>query len=104
MLLPQVIVVNQSVSLPQYAQLARACDVSGATDRLAVRNFVSMVGRLQRTLLLPQNLQQAGVTKAQWDEQEKKIIQAALADACCKTNPVPVTESLLMDVLRTVRP
>ena len=104
MLLPRVILVNQAGCLSQYAQLARSCDVSGATERLAVRNLISMIGRLQRTLLLPQDLQQAGVTKAQWEAQEEKILQAALADACCKTNPVPVTKELLMDVLKAVIP
>ena len=104
MLLPQVILVNQSACLSQYAELAKACEITGATERLAVRNFISMLGRLQRTLLLPQNLQQAGVTKAQWEEQEEKILRAALADACCKTNPVPVTEELLQQVLKAVVP
>lgn len=104
MLLPSVISCNASVCLGKYAELARLCEVSGATDRLAVRNFISMLTRLQRTLLLPQNLLQAGITKEQWKENEEKILQAALADACCKTNPVPVTKKLLCDVLKAVSP
>lgn len=104
MLLPGVMACNQSEVLSQYAALAGFCGLPGATERLALKNLTAAILRLQRTLLLPQNLQQAGITKEQWQQAEENILQAALADPCCKTNPVPVTGELLKDVLRTVRP
>lgn len=104
MLLPGVMACNQSAALSQYAALARFCGLPGATDRLALRNLTAAILRLQRTLLLPQNLQQAGVTKEQWRQAEEKILQAALADPCCKTNPIPVTKTLLEEIIKAVRP
>lgn len=104
MLLPGVIEYNRAAGLRQYAALAKYCDLPAATDRLAVRNLIFSITRLQRTLLLPQNLTQAGVTKEQWKQNEDAIIQAALLDPCCKTNPVPVTREGLVEIIKAVRP
>ena len=103
-LLPEVIRLNQKAALGQYAMLAKLCDLSGATQRLGVRNLIIAIGRLQRNLLLPQTLGQAGIKKEQWEEKESSICAAALADACCKTNPVAVTEQDLLEILKAVRP
>lgn len=104
MLLPGVMMYNCPVGLPRYAALARYCGLPGATDRLALKNLVAAILRLQRTLLLPQNLRQAGVTKEQWQKEEEKILQVALDDPCCKTNPVTVTKQGLLEILKAVRP
>lgn len=104
MLLPGVISCNLPVAEAQYAELARVCGLPSATDRLAVRNLVSAIVRLQRVLLLPQSLSQAGVSKQQWKEQEESIIQAALEDPCCKTNPAPVNHEAVIKILKAVQP
>ena len=103
-LLPEVMAYNRPIGLPRYAMLARMCELPAATDRLAVRNLIFLITRLQRTLLLPQTLHQAGVTKQQWEQEEETILQAALEDPCCKTNPVPVTKEGLLEILKAVRP
>ena len=104
MLLPEVMAFNRSAGLSQYAALAKLCDRSGATDRMSMRELVFAITRLQRALLLPQNLHQAGVSKQQWLEHEEGIVEAALADPCCKTNPVAVTREGVMQILRAVQP
>ena len=104
MLLPGVMAYNATVGLGQYAALARLCGISAPTDRLALRNLITAITGLQRTLLLPQNLRQAGVSKEQWEEKERAVIDAALIDPCCKTNPVHVTEDGLREILKAVIP
>ncbi|MBP3633030.1 MAG: iron-containing alcohol dehydrogenase [Oscillospiraceae bacterium] len=104
MLLPGVIAFHTEEGVGQYAELARFCGLTAATDRLAVRSLSMTITRLQRTLLLPQNLAQAGVSKEQWQEKEEQILQAALLDPCCKTDPGTVTRQAIVEILRTVRP
>lgn len=104
MLLPAVIQCNLSAALPQYAELARCCGLPSATERLAVRSLQTAIYRLQRVLLLPQNLAQAGVTTAQWNEKKDAILEAALEDPCCKTNPVEPGITDLQKILKAVQP
>jgi len=104
LLLPEVMLHNQTAGQQQYAELARFCDLAGPTERLSVRNLILSIRRLQRSLLLPQTLQQAGITAQQWKEKKDEILQAALADPCCKTNPVPVTKEGLEEVLKVISP
>lgn len=104
MLLPGVMAYNAAAGLGQYAALARFCGVSAPTDRLALRNLVCAITGLQRTLLLPQNLRQAGISGEQWKEKEQAVIDAALADPCCRTNPVDVTEDGVREILKAVIP
>ncbi len=104
MLLPSVMEYNMSEGHTQYAALARLCGMAGATDRLTVRSLLCGIVRLRRELLLPQDLRQAGVEKALWEQGRETIIEAALADPCCKTNPVPVTKDGLAEILKAVEP
>ena len=104
MLLPGVMAYNASAGLKQYAALARLCGLPAPTERLALRNLISAITGLQRTLLLPQNLRQAGISGEQWKEKEGAVVSAALADPCCKTNPVDVTEDGAREILKAVAP
>lgn len=104
LLLPEVILFNQSAGQTQYVLLAKLCEITGATDRLTLRNLVMQIRRLQRSLLLPQTLLQAGITKEQWAEKKDAIVHAALLDSCIKTNPVPITAEGLEDLLKAVEP
>lgn len=104
MLLPGVMACNAHSGLKQYAALARFCGLPTPTDRLALRNLISAITRLQKTLLLPQSLKQAGIEKQQWKEKEQSVIDAALEDPCCRTNPVPVTKEVLTEILKAVAP
>lgn len=104
MLLPSVMEYNMEEGQAQYAALARLCGMAGATDRLAVRALICAIVRLRRELLLPQDLRQAGVEKALWEQEREKILAAALADPCCKTDPVSVTKDGLAQILKAVEP
>lgn len=99
-LLPPVLQANASAAMPLYAELARSCGLSGQTDLLAFRNLITAVERLRQQLNMPGNLREAGITQPQWKSVQEQIVQTALADSCCKTNPVPVDRSMLLEILR----
>ena len=44
----------------------------------------------------------AGIDPAEIRTKAEAIMKAALADPCCATNPVPVTEEMVRAVLREV--
>lgn len=104
MLLPSVLAYNASMSMHRYAEAARQCGLQGATDRIALRNLTGSLVRLRRSLQLPENLSQAGIEKADWQRHLDGILDAALADPCCRTNPVPVTREGLRTILKAVEP
>ena len=97
-LLPHVMSAN-TTALPQYARLARACGLSGATDRLSLRNLSAAIVRLRTAMEMPSNLSQAGIVLPQ---DRTALIDAILADACCESNPVPVTAELAERILKAV--
>ena len=97
MILPHVMAVNQS-ALHQYAQLAKACGLSGPTEKLSLRNLTAAIVRLRQKLSLPASLSQAGVSL----ENMADLVPAILSDGCCGTNPEPVTEIMAEQVLRAV--
>lgn len=101
-LLPSVVAINAQVMGSHYARLARESGLSGSADTLAVRNLRNGLIRLRRELRLPQTLAQAGVRPQDVRRNRDVIIQAALADPCCKTNPVEPTAGLLEALLEEV--
>ena len=100
-LLPHILEQNAEAN-GKYAALARAAGLGGSTDMLAVRNLKNALIRLRRELHLPQDLAQAGVSSGQIRKKTDQIVQDALADPCCATNPVPVTEAMVRTVLTAV--
>lgn len=86
----------------KYARLARAAGLGGSADTVALRNLKNGLIRLRKDLGLPQTLSQAGAPPAQVWAATGEIVEAVLADPCCKTNPVPVEDYLVRRVLEEV--
>ncbi len=101
-LLPAVVSVNAQAAGKKYAALARAAGLPGSADTLAVRSLKNRLIELRRELRLPATLAEAGVSPSTVEKQTCALTQAALADPCCKTNPVPVTGTLVQALLREV--
>lgn len=97
MLLPNVMTVNTSAS-PQYVRLAKLCGVSSATERLSLRSLTAAIVRLRTALGMPATLRQAGIEP----ENIAELIPQIMADGCCKTNPDPVDEHMVKQVLQAV--
>ena len=102
MLLPHVIAANTPAAAAQYAWLAKVCGVEAATQRLLVKNLQTAIVRLRTAMGMPATLERAGVDPVQVQKRQSELVEAVLADRCCKTNPVPVTARLAEQVLKAV--
>ncbi len=100
-LLPAVVEANAAAN-GHYAQLARAAGIGGAADTVAVRNLKNTLIRLRKELRLPATLAQAGIPPRQVREATDSLVQAALADPCCATNPVTPDSAMVRRVLQQV--
>ena len=101
-LLPSVISCNAHAGLQKYAQMARAAGFAGSADTVALRNLKNGLIRLRRELNLPDTLLKAGVHPRRIWEDTAAIVDAVLADPCCKTNPLPVEDFLVRRILEEV--
>lgn len=101
-LLPSVIASNAQAAGAKYAQLARAAGLGGSADAVALRNLKNGLTRLRRELGLPQTLSQAGVAPGKVWADTAGIVEAVLADPCCKTNPIPVEDFQIRRILEEV--
>ena len=102
-LLPSVLEHNAPAAGKKYAQLARCAGLSGAADTLALKNLKNALIRLRKNLELPASLQEAGVDLRLLQQKKQALVEAVMSDPCCQTNPVPVTQALVLAVLEEVR-
>ena len=98
-LLPGVVDCNLPVCGEKYARLARAANLSGASDTLAVRNLKNALIRLRKTLNMPATLREAGIKTLDVES----VVKTVLADPCCGTNPVKADPHTVRKVLEAVR-
>ena len=101
-LLPSIVATNAHVAGAKYAQLARFCGMGSTADTLAVRNLRNNLVRLRRELKLPETLAQAGIAPGALRSAMNEIVSAALADPCCKTNPMRPEDFLVRRILEEV--
>ena len=101
-LLPAVLMKNAAAEPGRYAELARSAGIGAASDVMAVRELKNRLLGLRRELMLPETLAQAGVDPAVLRQREQQIIQAALADPCCGTNPVKPEPHMVREILSQV--
>ena len=101
-LLPSIVSCNAHVCGKKYAELARAAGMSGSADTIAVRNLRNGLLRLRKELNLPETLAQAGVAPRLVWQNAEKIVEATLADPCCKTNPMEAEGFLVRRILEEV--
>ena len=101
-LLPSIVACNAHVAGKRYAELARSVGMEGSADSVAVRNLRSGLIRLRRELKLPETLAQAGIEPRAVHAAAGDIVAAALADPCCRTNPVVPEAYLVRKILEEV--
>ena len=102
MLLPAVVGFNAHVAGEKYAQIARAAGIGGSADTIAVRNLRNALVRLRRELKMPETLAQAGVPPREVWAATGQIVEATLADPCCKSNPMKVEDFVVRRILEEV--
>ena len=101
-LLPAVLECNAPEALGAYAAMARGLGFTASSDVMALRSLKNGLVQLRRELGLPQTLAQAGVDLRKLREQEQKVVEAALADPCCETNPVKPEAHMVRQILSGV--
>ena len=101
-LLPAVIECNAHAAAGRYARIAGAAGLGGSAETIAVRNLKNALVRLRRELHLPDTLAQAGISPAAVRSRTKELVDAALADPCCATNPMKVEDFMVRRVLGAV--
>ncbi len=101
-LLPSIVSCNAHVCGKKYAELARAAGMGGSADTIAVRNLRNGLIRLRQELNLPETLAQAGIEPRFVWQNVDKIVEAALADPCSKSNPMEPEGFLVRRILEEV--
>ena len=90
-LLPPVI---HHLAQAKYAKATGSIGLENRSQTMAVRNLHNGLVRLRKGLGLPATLAEIGIRP-----QVDRIVDAALADPCCDTNPIPVTRELTVKIL-----
>ncbi len=101
-LLPAVVGCNAYTAGEKYGALARSVGFGGSADTVAVRNLKNGLCRLRRELQLPETLAQAGITPEALRQAMDSVVEAALEDVCCKSNPCKVEGFMIRKVLEEV--
>ena len=101
-LLPAVIGFNAQICGAKYSDFARCAGIGGSVEAIAVRNLRGNLCRLRRELGLPETLAEAGVDPAAVRSAGSEIVEAALADPCCATNPRAVDAGAVSQILSEV--
>ena len=101
-LLPAVVSCNAHAALKKYAEIARAAGLGGSADTVAIRNLKNGLVRLRRELNLPETLSQAGIDPRMLWRNSAVIVEAALKDPCCASNPVTADAFLVRRILEEV--
>ena len=71
------------------------CIISSLVDKNALV-------RLRKGLMLPETLAQAGIPTIAVEEKMDKLIDAALSDPCCRTNPLRPEKEMIRSILTQV--
>ena len=101
-LLPAVMDANAPCAAKKYAALADRAGVGSSGHTIAVRNLKNGLMRLRKDLGLPATLAQAGIPVTTLGQKLPDIIQSAMEDPCCQTNPVVPTPGMLRQVIEAV--
>jgi 1-propanol dehydrogenase len=105
LLLPAVIEYNAdfrsfsqneySAAAKRYARLAKILGYPSGNIRVAVKSLLQQINQLAKELHMPVNLRACGVNKEKFTTVKQHISEAALNDACTKTNPrIPSVEDI----------
>ena len=98
-LLPYVIEFNKSVVLQDYAKIATALGLAGASPEELVSQLIQFIQALNKQLDIPATLAQAGVTVELFQSNVDKIAENAVKDPCTGSNPRPTSAEDIKKIL-----
>lgn len=110
MLLPYVIAFNADVeghfgredsqAAVRYAKIAARLGLPSGSTRTGVQSLIDEISYMLDMMKVPRTLSQAGVNRDDYMAVKPAVLKAAVADPCTATNPRPVTEEDVSDILK----
>ncbi len=111
MLLPEVILYNADLQNPERTicarklqRMAKLIGLPYVDNIVAVTGLAKRIEGMKRAFGIPMNLKDLGIDPAEVKRQQESIVEAALADACTKTNPRQVTAEDIRRILAKITP
>ncbi len=110
-LLPQIILYNadlesreKSVCARKLQRMAKLIGLPYIDNVVAVTGLAKRIEGMKRSFGIPSNLKDLGIDPQEVKKQQDSIIEAALADACTKTNPRDVKAEDIAKILAKITP
>ena len=110
-ILPEVIRFNadlenrdKTLCARKLQRMAKLIGLPYTDHRVAVSGLARKIEGMKRSFGIPMNLKDVGISPEDVMKQKEAIIEAALADACTKTNPRKVSAEDIDGILKKVAP
>ncbi|ENK1242129.1 iron-containing alcohol dehydrogenase [Clostridium botulinum] len=93
--LPYVIQYNAKVCAKRYATIAENLGLQGKTEAELVISLIEMIREMNKTMNIPLNLKEYGITEEEFKENLKYISHNAVLDACTGSNPREIDDEAM---------
>ena len=90
---------NYTLAAKKYARLAKIVGIEGSTIRMAVKNFIHSITKLQHEMKMPTRLQECKISIEEVNKLKQEIAKGALEDACIITNPRTATVGDILEII-----
>lgn len=101
MYLPHVIEfnANNKTALERYAQIAQRLGITGKDAHEQVQGLINRIHELNTLLGIPHSMKEFGVNEEEFKKKLPEIAHNAVLDACTGTNPNPINDEQMGDLL-----
>ncbi|AVQ45497.1 iron-containing alcohol dehydrogenase [Clostridium botulinum] len=93
--LPYVIQYNAKSCGERYATIAKNLGLAGENQDELVKALIEMIREMNKTMNIPSNLKEYGITEEEFKENVKYISHNAVLDACTGSNPREINDETM---------
>ncbi|KIN80858.1 iron-containing alcohol dehydrogenase [Clostridium botulinum] len=93
--LPYVIQYNSKSCGERYATIAKKLGLAGENQDELVKSLIEMIREMNKTMNIPSNLKEYGITEEEFKENVKYISHNAVLDACTGSNPREINDETM---------
>ncbi|NFM45731.1 iron-containing alcohol dehydrogenase [Clostridium botulinum] len=93
--LPYVIQYNSKSCGERYATIAKKLGLAGENQDELVKSLIEMIREMNKTMNIPLNLKEYGITEEDFKENVKYISHNAVLDACTGSNPREINDETM---------
>ncbi|MCC5424415.1 iron-containing alcohol dehydrogenase [Clostridium botulinum] len=93
--LPYVIQYNSKSCGKRYATIAKKLGLAGENQDELVKSLIEMIREMNKTMNIPLNLKEYGITEEDFKENVKYISHNAVLDACTGSNPREINDETM---------